>query len=270
MTATAPEVSCPAMEDNFARCFGEHVNETQEDHSESIPFLMTALGPLVNAERITPAGRESPEAIPAATPKAEALKIARKLVDAHLRKFSSHSSNTISSDAQAAESLPSQHNDPLTGRPDHDSNDSVAQEGLLGIIMDVCKLHVNDAIHDFQRPAGPFRSSTFGKISFRERKPSFLDLDSGDEDDDYEPPSASTSQSPLSGANHGDKLRPLPLRVDSRSKSKDLNDQWANEKEQTRTHLTEIIRSHISRHIYLIRLCRALMLYGAPTHRLEE
>lgn len=190
-------------------------------------------------------------------------------MDAHLRKFSSQSGITSSSDAQAVESLPSQRNGQPGGSPDHNGNDTIAQEGLLGIIMDVCKLHVNDAIHDFQRPAGPFRTSTFGKISFMERKPSYLDLDSDDEDE-YEGPGTSTSHSPLSGADFGDKLRPLPLRVDSRSKSKDLNDQWADEKEQTRTHLTEIIRSHISRHIYLIRLCRALMLYGAPTHRLEE
>lgn len=29
------------------------------------------------------------------------------------------------------------------------------------------------------------------------------------------------------------------------------------------------IRSHISRQLYLIKLCKALMTYGAPTHRLE-
>lgn len=115
--------------------------------------------------------------------------------------------------------------------------------------MDVCKLHVNDAIHDMQRPAKPFRASVSSGIPIRERQPSYLDLDSEDEEDN----NTETSLTPASHVDLGD-----------------ASDQWANEKEQTRSHLTEIIRNHIGRHIYLIRLCRALMLYGAPTHRLEE
>lgn len=114
--------------------------------------------------------------------------------------------------------------------------------------MDVCKLHVNDAIHDIQRPAEPVRTSTFGTIPARERQPSYLDLDSEEEHDNSE----------------------ISLTQGSHANPGDAEDQWVNEKQQTRTHLTEIIRNHIGRHMYLIRLCRALMLYGAPTHRLEE
>ncbi|KAG6364010.1 hypothetical protein INS49_009113 [Diaporthe citri] len=142
------------------------------------------------------------------------------------------------------------------------------QEGLLAIIMDVCKLHVNDALHDLQRPAEPVRTSTFGTIPTWERKTSYLELDSSDEED--EAPGASAPRISNVDTSDWEKVSPLPLRARPRRKSKEHNDQWATEKEQTKTHLTEIIKGHIGRHMYLIRLCRALMLYGAPTHRLEE
>ncbi|PHH75892.1 hypothetical protein CDD83_4345 [Cordyceps sp. RAO-2017] len=58
----------------------------------------------------------------------------------------------------------------------------------------------------------------------------------------------------------------------------EINDQWAekikkdkqpkSKKEQIR--ITVHIAGIISRHRYLLKLCRALMMYGAPTHRLEE
>lgn len=58
----------------------------------------------------------------------------------------------------------------------------------------------------------------------------------------------------------------------------DMHDQWAeklkrerpgkSKKDQIR--ITVHIAGIISRHRYLLKLCRALMMYGAPTHRLEE
>ncbi|PHH61073.1 hypothetical protein CDD81_784 [Ophiocordyceps australis] len=56
----------------------------------------------------------------------------------------------------------------------------------------------------------------------------------------------------------------------------EIHDQWAEKikkphkpkKEQIR--ITVHIAGIISRHRYLLKLCRALMMYGAPTHRLEE
>ena len=58
----------------------------------------------------------------------------------------------------------------------------------------------------------------------------------------------------------------------------EIHEQWAEKlkrekppkpkKEQIR--ITVHIAGIISRHRYLIKLCRALMMYGAPTHRLEE
>lgn len=63
--------------------------------------------------------------------------------------------------------------------------------------------------------------------------------------------------------------------------SSEISDQWSEtfkkensekppkpKKEQIR--ITVHIAGIISRHRYLLKLCRALMLYGAPTHRLEE
>lgn len=62
--------------------------------------------------------------------------------------------------------------------------------------------------------------------------------------------------------------------------SREISDQWSEKirkdakplktpkKEKIR--ITVHIAGIISRHRYLIQLCRALMMYGAPTHRLEE
>ena len=63
--------------------------------------------------------------------------------------------------------------------------------------------------------------------------------------------------------------------------SSEISDQWSEtlkkeqsekpqkpKKEQIR--ITVHIAGIIARHRYLLKLCRALMLYGAPTHRLEE
>lgn len=195
------------------------------------------------------------------------MNIARKLVGAHLRRFSTKSGHTMSPETPAAGSSPSQPNDPSAVSPENEVKDALPQEGLLAIIMDVCKLHVNDALHDIQRPPEPVRSSTFGTIPVWERKTSYLELDSDEED---EVPVASVPSSSNTDASDWEKMRPRSLQGRPRGKSKQHDDQWITEKEQTKTHLTEIIRSHISRHMYLIRLCRALMLYGAPTHRLEE
>ncbi|CEJ93809.1 Putative Duf1212 domain containing protein [[Torrubiella] hemipterigena] len=61
----------------------------------------------------------------------------------------------------------------------------------------------------------------------------------------------------------------------SRGVSDQLNDSLRREKLPTKTkkeriRITVHIADIISRHRYLIKLCRALMMYGAPTHRLEE
>ncbi|PNY25291.1 Pheromone-regulated membrane protein 10 [Tolypocladium capitatum] len=57
-----------------------------------------------------------------------------------------------------------------------------------------------------------------------------------------------------------------------------IHDQWAEKlrrerlpkPKKERIRITVHIAGIISRHRYLLKLCRALMLYGAPTHRLEE
>jgi uncharacterized membrane protein YjjP (DUF1212 family) len=60
--------------------------------------------------------------------------------------------------------------------------------------------------------------------------------------------------------------------------SKEVYDQWTEKIKKDGSHkpkkeqhrITVHIAGIISRHRYLIKLCRALMMYGAPTHRLEE
>ncbi|RCI10170.1 hypothetical protein L249_8624 [Ophiocordyceps polyrhachis-furcata BCC 54312] len=59
----------------------------------------------------------------------------------------------------------------------------------------------------------------------------------------------------------------------------EVHDQWADKirrerpqrsSRKERARITVHIAGIISRHRYLLKLCRALMMYGAPTHRLEE
>jgi hypothetical protein len=234
---------------------------------------------------VSTGSNEPTEAVPEANPRVASLHIARKLVSAHLSRFSTQSDHNNFFEPRNARwsNSPSQQLDPLAGYPgnnhEHASADAPGPEGLLGIIMDVCKLHIQDAIQDIQRPSQPARRSTFGTVPpCRERQASFLDLDSLDSEGEEGFSDTLMSQCSHIGAssdNVEEKLRPLPLQTRPRPRpwsprSQEMSDQWSNEKEQTKTHLTEIIRCHISRHIYLIRLCRALMLYGAPTHRLEE
>lgn len=59
--------------------------------------------------------------------------------------------------------------------------------------------------------------------------------------------------------------------------SAEIHDKWAEKikqapltKKKNRARITVHIAGIISRHRYLLKLCRALMMYGAPTHRLEE
>ncbi|KAH7150375.1 hypothetical protein B0J13DRAFT_439525 [Dactylonectria estremocensis] len=61
--------------------------------------------------------------------------------------------------------------------------------------------------------------------------------------------------------------------------STEISDHWAEKLKRDKTpppkkrdqiRITVHIAGIISRHKYLLKLCRALMLYGAPTHRLEE
>lgn len=163
---------------------------------------------------------------------------------------------------------PSQQNDSPVPSPTSDDKDALAHEGLLAIIMDICKLHVTDTLHDIQRPVKPARTSTVATKPAWERRPSYLDLDSGGHEEEVPEPSAPRNAN--TDTSDWEKVRTLQHLALPSGKSQEQDDQWATEKEQTKTHISEIIKSHVSRHMYLIRLCRALMLYGAPTHRLEE
>lgn len=85
---------------------------------------------------------------------------------------------------------PTQQNGSAVPSPTSDDKDALAQEGLLAIIMDVCKLQVTDALHDIQLPVKPARRSTVGTKPAWERKPSYLDLDSEEDEEEVPEPSA--------------------------------------------------------------------------------
>jgi uncharacterized membrane protein YjjP (DUF1212 family) len=59
------------------------------------------------------------------------------------------------------------------------------------------------------------------------------------------------------------KKRPLHKRTGSSSR---LSQFWQNQETRITVHIAETL----SRQDYIIKLCRALMIFGAPTHRLEE
>lgn len=70
------------------------------------------------------------------------------------------------------------------------------------------------------------------------------------------------SQAVPTGALPG-KKRPMHKRTGSSSR---LSQFWQNQETRITIHIAETL----SRQDYIIKLCRALMLFGAPTHRLEE
>lgn len=62
------------------------------------------------------------------------------------------------------------------------------------------------------------------------------------------------------------KKKPPPMHKRRTSSSARANAYWQREQVRITAHIAETL----SRQEYIIKLCRALMLYGAPTHRLEE
>ncbi|ATY61169.1 DUF1212 domain membrane [Cordyceps militaris] len=87
----------------------------------------------------------------------------------------------------------------------------------------------------------------------------------------YHKPQSSTSSLALTELLKSSSMLAVPV-------SRQISDQWDHKikkekpakpkKEQHR--ITIHIAGTIARHRYLMKLCRALMMYGAPTHRLEE
>ncbi len=68
----------------------------------------------------------------------------------------------------------------------------------------------------------------------------------------------------VTGKLRDDRERERPKKAKPR-KSYLFRQKLEDEQYRITVHIAEII----SRHQYLVKLCRALMLYGAPTHRLE-
>ncbi|KAK3686873.1 hypothetical protein LTR37_019388 [Vermiconidia calcicola] len=67
-----------------------------------------------------------------------------------------------------------------------------------------------------------------------------------------------------------EKRPPLSKRTSSGSALAALNRVTRGQRDDREIRITKHIAETIARQKYLMRLCRALMMYGAPTHRLEE
>lgn len=152
------------------------------------------------------------------------------------------------------------------------------QEGMLGIILGLYKLHqAKDILQaDFpqtiNRPrsqSGGSKTSSSPVLEQRQRVPWGSSSYSTQVDGPSSDRAANCFTSTSSDAPEGLKETTSrdTLRKQRRCQLKD-GPFWP-ENEQTVTHIAEAIRSHLTRQMYLVKLCRALMTFGAPTHRLE-
>lgn len=71
----------------------------------------------------------------------------------------------------------------------------------------------------------------------------------------------------MASLDHSAAIRPMPKQ---RTRSNNALDTFLGRGREESIHVQVHLAETISRQIYLLRLCRALMQYGAPTHRLEE
>lgn len=71
---------------------------------------------------------------------------------------------------------------------------------------------------------------------------------------------------PMAAPDHPAAIRPLPKQ---RSRRRNALDTLLRRGQEESIHIQVHIAETLSRQIYLLKLCRALMQYGAPTHRLE-
>lgn len=150
----------------------------------------------------------------------------------------------------------------------HDEDDNVhaaiagPPEGVLGLILDLHRIRGSS-----QLQSGPLDEPDLPQTSTGSRGPR---LDAG-RSQEYERlrkrpentggdnSSAESSFASIRSAlseEPGGKI-PRPTKQYTEAKN-----------EHTVGYVASAIRSHIIRHLYLIKLCRALMTFGAPTHRL--
>lgn len=196
--------------------------------------------------------------------------MATQVLEAHIKrtrvKFaSSHKASPppqhMSNDRSASPTLTNNNDEEVEKSPPQaDSHD-----GLLGIILDLYKLHALDVLQA-GRPEEPLDEQGTPGYDCRH-----IGLD------DF----ASSSTLNSSGSK-GNSATTSFISTSSATAEKTCRRAWRRwrraslkgrpfwpDDEQTVTHVTEAIRSHITRQLYLIRLCRALMTFGAPIHHLE-
>lgn len=220
----------------------------------------------------------------------QSLQVATKLVKAHTERPSvqsvpsaalvekSPAPNSVCYDRSASPILMANDDDDERGAPR-----ASPHEGVLGIILDLYKLqnkhvleaNLPDSVDPTQMVNHPRSWSSGSKASSSpvlERRQAFLEDSSSSSTQAGDPSSDSAGlafTSNTSDATEGPKDRTSRVcrRKQRGHPSKD-RPFWPEDEEAV-TKIAEAISSHITRQMYLIKLCRALMTFGAPTHRLE-
>lgn len=220
----------------------------------------------------------------------ESLQIATKLLEKHSRvphvRF--HDSDTIIEGVPPpAPKAPLKRSASPVIFEDDDDFDldmETSQVGVLGFILDLYKLQRDDYLDAIEESESLSRERT-SSISNREasqessqpesieakrRKHDYERIGSGSTLND-ESKGDTSSFSPINTVfamgsqdsdlyRQGRRKRRKPMSRERQSKRDD---------NQTLTQIGMAIRMHILRQLYIVKLCRALMQYGAPTHRLE-
>lgn len=152
------------------------------------------------------------------------------------------------------------------------------QTGVLGILLDLYKFQVQGVLDPALRkeilPVRRGRSSGSRKASPAHEPSIQQATTSRDTVGSYSTLAGDTGATD-SAASTSSSVPDSTTGLDGKEKRQRQNAQlkgrphWPHD-EHTVARVSQAIRVHISRQLYLIKLCRALMTYGAPTHRLES
>lgn len=156
--------------------------------------------------------------------------------------------------------------------------------GVLGMLLDLYKLQRDDYLDVIDHSEASSRrvssASNRAAGSQASSEPGSVKAKQANTDDEEGVGSSSTLNDEIYGevispASIGAAARKGSLGSHSRSgprrrrKMTSKDRRSGGQDNQALTQIGLALRSHILRQLYIVKLCRALMTYGAPTHRLE-
>lgn len=253
------------------------------DFTEGIVSRVIFYATLLISTLSEPATDDGQSAAPGCRVKSQSLQIAAKMIHTHIRRPGEHSCDskleeqdleplhTCAHCAVPDAILPVPNNEEdLDVKADTQNNEQPT--GVLGIILDLYKTNADILLNASSSETSPARSpscssSKASSVHRRSAQQMCPRTDTFDSNTTFgRNMSASTAVQPWTSSNASSstkgKRRPRGARLNTK-------EQLMRHQEQTVSRVSEAIRAHIVRQMFLMKLCRALMTYGAPTHRLE-